>query len=92
MQQQPMNNTNISDKIQRHVNHYKQIRLAKETKLKQLQNDFQTYRHPYHLYYEDEAEMVEYRYLEKKIRVLQEDIQYLDEEYHAYMIRNKIYC
>ncbi len=89
-QSQPMN-TDISDKITRHINHYKQIRQAKESKLKQLQTDLQTYRHPYHLYYEDEGEMVDYRYLEKKIRALQEDIQYLDEEYHAYLIRNQLH-
>ena len=94
LQQQQMNPSTDkiqpSNKFQRHVANYIRIKHAKEVKLKKLQSDFQTYNHPYNLYYEDEAEIVEYRCLEKKIRLLQEDIQYLDEEFQAFKIRNHL--
>ena len=76
------------NKIVRHAKNYKRIKAAKEAKLKQMQTDLKTYRHPYHIYYEDEGEIVAYQYLENRIRLMQDDLCYLNEEYQAFMARN----
>ncbi len=75
------------DKIARYVKNYKRIKGAKEVKLKHLQ----TYRHTYHIYYEDEGEIVAYQYLEKKIQRMQNDLCYLNEEYQAFKILNGLH-
>jgi hypothetical protein len=80
------------NKIARHAKNYKRIKAAKEAKLKKMQSDLQTYRHPYHIYYEDEGEIVAYQFLEKKIQLLQDDLCYLDEEYQAFKVRNGMEC
>ena len=84
---QPDNFLSIN-KTRRHMAHYKRIKAAKEAKLKQMQTDLKTYRHPYYIYYEDEGEIVAYQFLEKKIRLMQDDLCYLDEEYQAFVVRN----